>query len=176
MTAKPCVSIRPRRDEDLDELARILVEVHRQDGYPVEGVDDPYAWLRLESPLGAWVAELDGKVVGHVALSEPSPHDDAPRIWAEQTGKSVDRTAVLGRLFLAPTARGHAIGSRLTRTASDTATQLGRTAVLDVMHKDSAAIRLYEQLAWSRIGETWHTYRPGSREPAYTYALAKVGA
>lgn len=35
------VSARPRTDADLPELARILVEVHDRDGYPVEGVADP---------------------------------------------------------------------------------------------------------------------------------------
>jgi len=146
MTTEPEVTIRPRRDDDLDDLARILVEVHSQDGYPVEGIADPHAWLRLEHPLGAWVAELNGKVVGNVALTEPGPHDDAPRMWAEQTDESVERTAVLGRLYIAPSARGQALGARLTEAASEAAAQLGRTAVLDVMKKDQKAQALYGKL------------------------------
>ncbi|MCH8611896.1 GNAT family N-acetyltransferase [Arsenicicoccus dermatophilus] len=172
MTPEPEVTIRPRRDDDLDELARILVQVHAQNGYPVEGVADPYAWLHLEQPLGAWVAELDGKVVGHVALTEPGPHDHAPRIWAELAGEPVERTAVLGRLFVSPDARGHQLGRRLCHTATAAASAHDRTAVLDVMLKDEAAIATYTSLGWRAIGDFTHHHSMNALEPARAFMHA----
>ncbi|WP_286958656.1 GNAT family N-acetyltransferase [Arsenicicoccus sp. UBA7492] len=171
MTTKPEAIIRPRRDDDLDELARILVQVHELDGYPVEGVADPHAWLTLTNPLGAWVAELNGKPVGHVALTEPGSHDDAPRMWSEQTGTPTERTAVLGRLFISPRARGLRLGRRLVGTAMDAATLANRVAVLDVMCKDRAAIRTYQAMGWKRLGAVDHQYGEDRSEPAEAYAV-----
>lgn len=111
-------TIRPRRDEDLPELARILVEVHAHDGYPVEGVTDPEGWLRLANPIGAWVAELDGQPVGHAACRQPGPGDDAARMLHEQQGTPLDQIAVLGRLFVAPAARGRHLGTQLAQAAA----------------------------------------------------------
>ncbi|MCG7323433.1 GNAT family N-acetyltransferase [Arsenicicoccus bolidensis] len=169
MTDNPAIVIRPRRDDDLDELARILVEVHAHDGYPVEGVDDPRAWLHLERPLGAWMAELDGQVVGHVALTQPGPQDHAPSMWADLTTKPKEETAVLGRLFISPGARGKRVGAELTRTAMRAAMSEGRTAVLDVMAKDKAARRVYETQNWQALGAVDHIHSGGIREPAFAY-------
>ncbi|MGL4178580.1 MAG: GNAT family N-acetyltransferase [Dermatophilaceae bacterium] len=149
-------TIRPRTDADLPALARVLVEVHATDGYPVEGVADPLAWLTLPGAIGAWVAELDGQPVGHVALTEPGPGDEAPRLYAERHGP--EPTAVLGRLFISPASRGQGLAEQLARTAMSAAHDAGRVAVLDVMQKDHAAIRLYKRLGYLRLGLFAHRY------------------
>src|SRR6185503_18070936 len=77
----PRVQIRPRASDDLPAAAAALVQVHHSDGYPVEGVADPAAWLTSPHQIAAWVAELDDHVVGHVALSEPQPDDAAATLW-----------------------------------------------------------------------------------------------
>lgn len=169
MTKRHEATIRPRRDDDLNTLARVLVAVHERDGYPVEGVADPHAWLALSSPLGAWVAEIDGQPVAHVALTEPGPGDEAARMWCEQENVSPDDVAVLGRLFVSPTARGHRLGSRLTQTATHAAQEQGRRAVLDVMLKDVAAIAVYKALGWRSPGMTQHHHSSGEREAAQAF-------
>jgi hypothetical protein len=58
------VIIRPRRDNDLPALADALVHVHTVDGYPVEGVTDPSAWLHHPHELQSWTAEVAGHPVG----------------------------------------------------------------------------------------------------------------
>ncbi|MGL5828731.1 MAG: GNAT family N-acetyltransferase, partial [Angustibacter sp.] len=161
-------TIRPRTDDDLPALARVLVKVHATDGYPVEGVDDPLAWLDLPNAIGAWTAELNGQPVGHVALTKPGRSDEAPRLFAEQHGP--EPTAVLGRLFVSPSARGQGLAEHLTRTAMNGAADANRWPVLDVMQKDVAAIRLYRRLGWSLLGAFPHSHN-GSAEPA----LALVG-
>ena len=148
--------IRERRAADLSEAAAALVEVHRRDGYPVEGVDDPVAWLVGPHQLQAWVAEREGRVVGHVALSDPHPDDAAATLWTTSAAGRHDDVAVLGRLFVLPAARGHSLGERLVHAATQYGHTRGRRLVLDVMAKDVAAIALYERLGWSRIGTTSH--------------------
>lgn len=167
--SEPVIDIRPRRDEDIPALARVLVEVHEKDGYPVEGVADPEAWLDADNLLGAWTAEIDGHRVGHIALTEPGPGDDAARIWSHRTGAPLGTLAVLGRLFVAPTGRGQALGRRLTQTATKAAHDAGRRAVLDVMNKDTAAIHTYESLGWTHFADIEHQHSGGQEESGRAY-------
>jgi ribosomal protein S18 acetylase RimI-like enzyme len=166
--------IRPRTDDDLESAGQALVDVHSTDGYPVEGVADPVAWLKPAGLIRAWVAELDGEIVGHVALSDPQPGDDAARLWMEQSDDKPEDIAVLGRLFVKRAARGKSIGLQLARAAvSDSATN-GKTLVLDVMEKDQDAIRLYERLGLKRIGEATHHFGEGQSITAICYVVPKA--
>lgn len=162
------VIIRERRNDDIPALAPVLVAVHQRDGYPVEGVADPAAWLRLDRLIGALVAELNGQMVGHVAITQPDPADDAARMLHELDGTPLDHIAVVSRLFVDPAARGHQIGKRLMEAAMQLAQKNQRVAVLDVMVKDEAAIRTYERLGWVQIGEFSHMFN-GNSEPAVAY-------
>jgi GNAT superfamily N-acetyltransferase len=164
----PSAIIRERTPADLPAAADALIEIHRTDGYPVEGVADPIAWLTGPTLLRAWVAELAGCIVGHVAISEPGTDDAAPRIWREQSGETTP-TLVLGRLFVLPDARGHAVGRRLLEAARDESRTRGTRLTLDVMAKDTAAIALYERLGWRRTGETRHDDGTGHGHPALAY-------
>jgi hypothetical protein len=80
----PEIVIRLRRDDDLVDLRQILVDVHAANGYPVEGVDDPKAWLESDQLINAWVAERAGVPIGQVALSSPSTNDDAVALWVAE--------------------------------------------------------------------------------------------
>ncbi len=162
------VIIRPFTDDDLTGAATALVEVHDTDGYPVEGVDDPEAWIKSEGVLAAWIAESGGRVVGHVAVTKPQG-EAAADLWAEQSGDDVDRIGVLARLFVVQSARKQAAGRRLIEAAMSHARALGLRLVLDVMEKDAAAIRLYERLGWRKIGETIHHFGSGETIPAVCY-------
>lgn len=161
-------TIRVRADNDLPACAHALVQVHASDGYPVEGVADPVAWLTPPGLLSSWVAEVDGAVVGHVSVSEPRG-EDAVTKWIEQASVTEAEVAVLGRLFVLSQARGHSLGEGLTRAAMAHGYEVGRRLVLDVMKKDRAATRLYERLGWRRIGTTTHTFNGAAGVPAYCY-------
>lgn len=162
------LSIRSRRDTDLDACIAALVQVHSTDGYPVEGVTNPRAWLIPAGLLKAWVA-LMPNVVGHVSLTEPRG-EDAVSLWAQHHDTDDRPAAVLGRLFVVKAARGQAAGEQLVRAAMTDAAQYGRPLVLDVMTKDAAAIRLYERLGWNRIGTATHSYGNDQHVDAYCYA------
>lgn len=153
---QPTSVVRPRSEDDLPACAAVLVAVYEADGYPVEGVAEPEAWLTPTGLLQAWVAELAGEVIGHVCLTEPTDTDAAATVFRRTPEGSAADIAVLGRLFVHPEARGHRAGELLTRTAMNHATTHGLRLVLDAMEKDQAAIRLYERLGWHRIGTTDH--------------------
>ncbi|MEI7034073.1 GNAT family N-acetyltransferase [Streptomyces pratensis] len=154
----PTATVRPRESRDLAEAATVLTAVHESDGYPVEGVEDPQAWLSPEGLLAAWVAEVDGGVVGHVAINSPQPGEEVARLWREKSGDDDSRIGVLARLFVAREARKESAGKRLVEAATAYARARRLRLVLEVLTKDAAAIRLYERLGWQCIGEAVHAF------------------
>lgn len=162
------MTVRTYEEADLASAAAALVEVHETDGYPVEGVEDPQTWLRSDDVLAAWVAEVEGEIVGHVAVMR-SQGEDAVSLWTEQSGEDEARVGVLARLFVVPAARKHAAGKRLMEAAMDFGQAQGLRLVLDVMTKDVAAMRLYERLGWRKIGEAIHHFGDGENIPAVCY-------
>jgi GNAT superfamily N-acetyltransferase len=165
------VLVRERRDEDLAACAEILTLVHATDGYPVEGVADPVAWLSPPAMSHAWIAVLDGRVAGHVTISSAGQDDDAAELLrhhTEHTGHTGE-IATLGRLFVHPDARGHHLGRRLVTTATDHARHHHLRLVLDVITKDTNALHLYENLGWHLLGTTTHHYGHRQHAPARCY-------
>ena len=163
------IEIRPTAPADLADLAIALVQVHRTDGYPVEGVENPSSWVELPDAIGQWTALLKGKPVGHVALLRPSTGDGAPQLMVEKSGVPVSRVAVLARLFVAPHARGRGLAWRLVATVEVVAREAGLSVVLDVMSKDVAAIKLYERRGWVELGRLGHQLDRGPDVPAVAY-------
>jgi ribosomal protein S18 acetylase RimI-like enzyme len=170
----PDLIIRPRQDADLESAGTALVDVHGTDGYPVEGVADPVAWLQPNGLISSWIAELDGQIVGHVAISEPQPGDDAVRLWLEQSDDTIDNVAVIGRLFVTKAARRKAIGEKLARAVVTDPEVRGKRLVLDVMEKDQDAIRLYERLGLRKIGTATHKFGEGQTITAYCYVVPDI--
>jgi ribosomal protein S18 acetylase RimI-like enzyme len=160
--------IRARRDDDGPGAVAALVAVHASDGYPVEGVAEPERWLSPPGLLRAWVAELAGEVVGHVAVGRPDG-EDAAALWIDGRPSREVGIGVLARLFVLPRARKRSAGELLVRAAEDYASRNGLRLVLDVMVKDAPAMRLYERLGWREIGRTTHRFGPGRRVEAVCY-------
>jgi GNAT superfamily N-acetyltransferase len=167
---RPAPGIRPRTDGDIAACVAVLADVHRADGYPVNWPERPGDWLRGASLLGGWVAELDGRPVGHVSLSRHGDGDLAPGLWSERTGTSRDRTAVVGRLFVAPRARGHGIGAALLGRATEEARRRGLHPVLDVVASDTAAAALYARLGWQRLATVEQRWSPTQVVSVHCYA------
>lgn len=145
------VLIRPKTEADSAAVVALALEVHRRDGYPRYLPDDLRTFLSPDYEEGAWVAELNGHIVGHVAV-----HDAAvdPTLLAAQraTGLGAERLAVLARLVVAPVARRRGLARALMATATQHAAERGRQRViLDVVQDADAAIRLYNALGWQRV-------------------------
>lgn len=171
MSARGC-RIRSRADDDLETCVGVLKEVHLRDGYPVNWPERPETWLSSGSLLGAWVAELDGRLVGHVSLSGGGEGDLAPGVWGERTGTSAALTAVVSRLFVAPQARGHGIGALLIGQVVEEARRRGLHPVLDVVASDTAAAALYERLGWDLIATVEQRWSPSQTVTVHCYAAA----
>lgn len=168
--ARPVPYIRPRTDHDLDACVHALAAVHRADGYPVDWPEHPAEWLAQPSLLAAWVAELDGRVAGHISLSLSGTGDAAPGLWSARAGVGPDATAVVGRLFVAPEARGLGIGRLLLDRAVGEARSRQLRPVLDVVASDTAAIALYERLGWELLAEVEQEWGPGRTVAVRCYA------
>lgn len=169
------VEIRPRRPEDVPDLGAVLVRVHAQDGYPVEGVDDPEGWITPPREVAAWTALYVGRPIGHVSLTRAAPEDDAASLWARETGGDLSRLVIPVRLFVDPPHRQRGAGQSLMRAAYGYATAHDVAITFDVMLKDRAAIRLYEALGCQRLGTIEHRHTDGQSEPAAVYAVPAGG-
>jgi GNAT superfamily N-acetyltransferase len=141
------LTVRSRTEDDLDECVRVLAEVHRSDGYPMRWPDDPARWLARPKIPEAWVATLDGRLVGHVGLALAGPADAAPKLYG-------GRVAMVSRLFVSPAARGHGAGRVLLGRAVRAASERGLHPVLDVEATSVAAIAFYERLGWHLLGSS----------------------
>ncbi|MDG5806704.1 GNAT family N-acetyltransferase [Streptomyces ossamyceticus] len=163
-------SVRPRTDHDLDGCTRVLAAVHERDGYPVNWPERPHTWLTPAPLVAAWVAELDGRVVGHIGLSRADDTDVAPGLWAARTGVGAETTAVVNRLFVFPAARGHGIGALLVVRATAEARARALHPVLDVVESDVAAASLYERLGWHHLATLEQRWSPEQTVKVRCYA------
>ena len=162
--------IRRRTDRDLDRCVEVLAAVHRHSGYPVNWPERPADWLTPRSPLAVWVCELEGRVVGHLSLSRAAEGDAAPVLWGARAGAGVEATAVIGRLFVSPAARGRGLGAALLGRAVEEARVLGLQPVLDVVDSPSAATALYDRLGWELLDVVEQRWAPDQVVPVRCYA------
>jgi GNAT superfamily N-acetyltransferase len=135
--------IRPARRDDARALAELEIRAWRW-AY-VDLVDDPdmptvegrEARWREASLEGAWVAEVDGRVVGVV-----------------QTGASADpAAAVLRGLYVEPAAQGAGLGTALYEHAVDRLRTAGHAAAtLWVFSGNGHARGFYERRGWLADG------------------------
>jgi ribosomal protein S18 acetylase RimI-like enzyme len=144
------VRIRPRAPEDLDALVRVATRVREVDGYPVYLPDNDFqAFLTSPPSLAAWVAEVDGRVVGHVALNTESHAAAMARV---REAGIAGRLGVVARLLVDPSVRRQGIGLRLLDQATVAARRLGGIPVLDVVATSTSAINLYRENGWKEVG------------------------
>jgi GNAT superfamily N-acetyltransferase len=162
------VLLRPRLDSDLDACADIVRDVHALDRYPHFLPGDLRAFLASTGAYGAWVADRDGDIVGHVALhqrSEPSVMEVA----SSALGIPHGRLAVVARLFVSPRVRGQGAGQRLLEAATADAQARGLWPVLDVAADLAAAMALYDSRGWVRAGKATVCFSEGQTLDEYVY-------
>jgi GNAT superfamily N-acetyltransferase len=132
------VLIRTKLPSDDDACVAVMERTHAVDGYPRYWPAKPDRFLRANGETDAWVAELDGRVVGQVALHRAEG----------------EREDGLARLLVHPDVRGRGVGRALVRTATARAHATGRRPVLDVLQSTTGPARLYESEGWTRLGPT----------------------
>jgi GNAT superfamily N-acetyltransferase len=164
--------VRLRRDDDLPALAAVLSAQQPHSGYPQRW---PLPWpveqfIARQHELGAWVAELDGRVVGHVAVTAVEPSDEATG-WSRGAGRPLDELGCVAVLFVDHTMAGRGVGSALLTAAVDHIRALGRTPVLDVVQESPEAVRLYERHGWQVVGEARPVWLPDDLRPVLLMVL-----
>lgn len=171
MTHDP-VTVRPRAAEDVTHLVRLLGEQQAGSGYPVRWplpfpTED---FLVRSTELAAWVAVVDGEVVGHVSLLALGQGWDTDA-WVAATGEEPAAMAAVGVLFVDPARAGLGIGTRLLATAVQRARTLGRLPVLDVVQETPRAVELYRRHGWQEVGRVRPPWLPEDRLPLLLMAL-----
>src|SRR3954447_15088579 len=144
-------SIRPRRREDVGELVVVLTEQQPSSHYPVQWpLDIPVEdFLVRPGEERAWVAEVDDRVVGHVAVYTLGEGLRAPFVGALGT----DALAELAVLFVAADVIGTGVGGRLHDTAVDWILASGRETLLDVVPVHERAVEVFRRRGWQVVGE-----------------------
>ncbi|HUO91566.1 MAG TPA: GNAT family N-acetyltransferase [Rhizomicrobium sp.] len=153
------IIIRSARDEDSEDLIRLIDNAYRE--YPGCVLDVDIDMPELRRPASAvtaesgrwWVAELDGAVVGSVAVTP-------------QRGKVVE----LKKLYVSPLARKRGLGEYLVKLAESEARS--REAQMLILWTDTRfenAHRLYDRLGFVRAPET-RALNDGSNTIEYHYS------
>lgn len=152
-------NIRARQPSDLDGCVAALWQTHLRDRYPLAWPTDPKAWLTGSRQLRAWVAEDDGAICGHVAITRPAP-GEAATAWANELAVVVEALVCVSQLFVAPHARGDGLGGRLLDVALGEIRSMGAAAALEVISPNADAMALYRRHGWREIGFVRYSWLP----------------
>jgi GNAT superfamily N-acetyltransferase len=143
--------VRARRDVDVDRLCDLVRAVHAADGYPVLLQEDVRSFILTNNCLAAWVCELQGQIVGHVAL-HTIWSDEVAQLASSSLRRPRKTLASVSRLFVDPTCRRLGLGAQLFEVVTRDAHDRGLWPVLDVVTTYTAAVALYEKSGWSHLG------------------------
>lgn len=145
------VKVRERAGDDLEACEHLALAVHQIDGYPPRLPGDLRSFIASPRALGAWVAEEDGQIVGHVAL-HPDSSLEVMELASRATDQPPEGLGVVARLLVAQTHRRQGVGRALLDVARDAAHSAGLWPILDVATHFHGAIQLYEQTGWVFAG------------------------
>jgi GNAT superfamily N-acetyltransferase len=158
VTADP-LTVRRRSEQDLDELVRLLRQVHEKDRYPRNWPSTPRTSLAPDDQLEAWVAEDGERLLGHVAVAVPDA-SPATAVWSAALEVSPAAMLRISLLFVAPFARRRGLGGRLLDAAVHFVGDRGMQPVLEVVSSDRGAVALYTRLGWRQVGRLQQEWLP----------------
>lgn len=165
---------RRRRDVDIPTLIDILAKQQAQTQYPFQWPPDrgPEHFLRRPTEIEAWVAELAGTVVGHVALQSVAG-DELGQMWATAHGVPITELRCISVLFADRRLFRRGIGSALLARATERALADGGAPVLDVVAGHLNAVSLYLSRGWHEVGRFRPEWLPPSEEPIRVMILPR---
>ncbi|WP_338748918.1 GNAT family N-acetyltransferase [Janibacter alittae] len=163
----------------MPDLAAALLEQQPGSGYPHRHPLPYPAEQFIQRPRisSAWVAEIDERPVGHIAISTPADparleggDADVVRAWERGHGRPHDELGEVAVFFTATAARGTGTGAALLATAVESLREQGLAPCLDVVPTCTAAMRLYRRAGWHEVGRV----RPGWLSPQAPDVIAMV--
>lgn len=156
MTGRAVADIGIARPDELERVARVVVDTYVGGGY----IDPSSPYLRqLRDVEGRWresdliVARLGDKVVGTVTFCRPGTP------WSEisQPGEAEFRM-----LAVEPSSQGHGVGRALVQECLDRTAEAGaRATVISTVPSMRVAQRLYASMGFVRTPERDWAPRPG---------------
>lgn len=160
------VLTRPRCDLDIPTLLDILARQQDETQYPFRWPPDrgPEHFLRRPSEIEAWVAEIGGRVVGHVAIQSVAG-DELGQMWAAAHGVLIKELRCISVLYADRRLVRRGIGSALLERATQRALADGGAPVLDVVAGHLDAVSLYLSRGWHEVGRFRPEWLPASVEP-----------
>ena len=164
--------VRERTEGDLAVLGEVLAAQRPHSGYP-QNWPLPYpveSFIARRDEDAAWVAELGGRVVGHVAVSRVAPGMEAD-LWTAGTGRPREELAAVSVLFVDHTVVGRGVGRSLLATAVAAIRASARRPVLDVVQETESAVELYRRTGWEVVGEGRPWWLPDDHRPVLFMAL-----
>ena len=168
--------IRRRKPNDLAACARLLRVVYSERHYPLSWPDQPRAWLSGEGVLDAWVAEHQGEMLGHVAISRVGLDEVSDLRWREITGRQPSELARVSRLFVRPRVRRQGIGGALLDVAVGEIRARGLEPVLVVSSASTDAISLFEDRGWRLLSmDPWRAQPDRLRICCYALPSERPG-
>lgn len=180
----PALDVRLRRSSDIPALAEVLLTQQPTSRYPFRNpLPFPVErFLHADDAVGAWTAEIDGRVVGHVCRTgspQGFPHAaDMNQACAEAHGCTVDELAWVSTLFVGAEARGRGVGRLLLSTAVDDIRESGLHPCLEVLPYHPAALQLYEATGWHevlRVRPDWLRSAAGDAGPDVVVMVLVAG-
>ena len=170
----PDVLTRIRRDVDIPTLLGILARQQAETQYPFRWPPDraPERFLRRPSEREAWVAELGGHIVGHVAIQSVAD-DELGQMWAAAHGLPITKLRCISVLYADRRLSRHGIGSALLARATQRALADGGAPVLDVVAGHLGALSLYVSRGWQEVGRFRPEWLPASEEPVRAMILPR---
>lgn len=170
----PDLTTRPRRDSDLPVLIDILARQQAETRYPFVWPPSrsPEGFLRRPNELEAWVAELEGRVVGHVAIGSVAD-DELGRMWAGAHQVPVERLRCISVLYADRRLPRRGIGSALLVRATERALVDGGAPCLDVVAAHVEPVQLYRSRGWQEIGRFRPEWLPDTEEPVHVMILPR---
>lgn len=169
----PTLTIRPRRPEDVAEVGALIMRQQPLTRYPFRNplpfpVEE---FVVRRGELAAWVADLDGAVVGHVSVLDVSDHDIGPA-WSAGAGRPVEELAAVSVLVVDHGHTGRGIGSRLMDTCEAHVRAIGRHPVLEVVGgAHGRAVSLYLARGWRVLGDVVPHWLPEGEGPVHIMDL-----
>lgn len=137
--ARPPKGVRLRRPRDLPTCTRLMHRAFFEGQFPGVRRGAPRDWIDGPDVLAAYVAERDGEVVGHVAVTSIGVEGPAGLRWREITGHPTSDLAAVGQLFVRPRFRSQGIGRSLVEAAVADIRSRGMVPVLEVVTQTSSA-------------------------------------
>lgn len=166
MPASP--QIRPRRPDDVAVLIEILAAQQPHSHYPLRW-PLPFPaenFIVRANEEAAWVAEIEGRPVGHVAAVDVAGSD-----WPAATGRSAAELCCVSTLFVAHERAGQGIGRALLDTAVTRIRERDRLPVLDVTRAHPPTLAFYRNRGWREIGRARPEWLPGAADDVVLMAL-----